>query len=257
MTTENRSGCAAWFASLFGITLKATHPVEPVIQTAPELLPYRLRDDFLSPAELNFYRILRQTIGDTAVICLKVSLGDLFYPKSGSRSDNRIYRNKINRKHIDFLLCDPQSMHPIIGIELDDASHQRTARQERDYFVGQVFDAAGIPLLRQPVRSTYNTRELAAQMADLAGLDLQPKSVSNVQVQTASTRTVSPQQHTKSRQFEHTAPEITLPDGEVPACPKCGQPMALRTVKKAGPHYGNQFWGCPDFPHCRGVRKYE
>ena len=38
--------------------------------------------------------------------CVKVSLGDLFYPKTGRRTDNQAYRNKINRKHIDFLLCE-------------------------------------------------------------------------------------------------------------------------------------------------------
>lgn len=43
----------------------------------------------------------------------------------------------------------------------------------------------------------------------------------------------------------------------VPACPQCSKPMVLRTVKKAGPHYGRQFWGCPDFPKCRGVRPFE
>ena len=33
-------------------------------------------------------------------------------------------------------------------------------------------------------------------------------------------------------------------------CPKCGQPMVLRTVKR-GTNAGKQFWGCSAYPKCR------
>lgn len=39
------------------------------------------------------------------------------------------------------------------------------------------------------------------------------------------------------------------------ACPKCGEGMTLRKVKK-GQNVGQQFWGCNQFPKCRGVMKY-
>lgn len=38
------------------------------------------------------------------------------------------------------------------------------------------------------------------------------------------------------------------------ACPKCGQAMVLRTIKK-GENVGQQFWGCSQFPKCRAQRK--
>ena len=34
-------------------------------------------------------------------------------------------------------------------------------------------------------------------------------------------------------------------------CPKCGTPMVIREIKK-GPNQGKSFWGCPNFPKCRG-----
>lgn len=80
--------------------------------------PYRLRDDFLSPAEQNFHRVLQTVAADWALIAPKVSLGDLFYAQTGDYTQNRIYRNKIDRKHVDFLLYNPQSLQPILGIEL-------------------------------------------------------------------------------------------------------------------------------------------
>jgi hypothetical protein len=41
-----------------------------------------------------------------------------------------------------------------------------------------------------------------------------------------------------------------------PACPKCGQPMALRTARR-GRHAGAQFWGCQNYPDCSGTRPRE
>jgi four helix bundle suffix protein len=38
----------------------------------------------------------------------------------------------------------------------------------------------------------------------------------------------------------------------IPACPKCGKPMALRTAQK-GARTGKQFWGCSDYPECKGI----
>ena len=42
----------------------------------------------------------------------------------------------------------------------------------------------------------------------------------------------------------------------VPKCPKCDQPMVLRTARR-GANAGNQFWGCSKYPRCRGVVPYE
>ena len=39
---------------------------------------------------------------------------------------------------------------------------------------------------------------------------------------------------------------------ETPACPVCGSSMLLREAKK-GKTEGKKFWGCPQFPKCRGV----
>ncbi|MCK4864008.1 MAG: restriction endonuclease [Gammaproteobacteria bacterium] len=37
-----------------------------------------------------------------------------------------------------------------------------------------------------------------------------------------------------------------------PLCPICSQQMILRTAKK-GKNAGNTFWGCSQYPNCRGV----
>ena len=39
----------------------------------------------------------------------------------------------------------------------------------------------------------------------------------------------------------------------VPACPECGKPMRKR-IPRVGKQAGVAFWGCPDFPTCKGTR---
>nr|WP_309476970.1 restriction endonuclease [Trinickia acidisoli] len=38
-----------------------------------------------------------------------------------------------------------------------------------------------------------------------------------------------------------------------PSCPRCGSAM-MRRIAKQGANVGNAFWGCSEFPKCRGAR---
>lgn len=49
-----------------------------------------------------------------------------------------------------------------------------------------------------------------------------------------------------------TASMAASPDNK-PSCPKCGSPMVRRTAKRGG-NAGESFWGCPQYPACRGMR---
>ncbi|GAB6068877.1 hypothetical protein JCM13664_21980 [Methylothermus subterraneus] len=42
------------------------------------------------------------------------------------------------------------------------------------------------------------------------------------------------------------------PTDQIPNCPRCGKPMVLRTAR-SGRKAGSQFWGCSDYPKCKGV----
>jgi hypothetical protein len=184
--------------------------------------PYHLVDEFASPAELNFFFNLKSAVGDSAQIFSKVKLSDLFYAKTGDYGKNRSYTNRIDRKHVDFLLCDPKTLKPILGIELDDKSHQRADRQERDGFVNHVFAAAKLPLIHISVQRGYSQSELKAKLsAHISG---------------------SPTKNEQPEQVQESSP----------LCPKCGSVMVLRTAKR-GDNQGGKFWGCSKYPECRGV----
>ncbi len=186
-------------------------------------LPYRLRDDFLSPAEASFYQVLHSIVTDHLLICPKVGLADIFFVTRPH--ENAAFRNKIDRKHVDFLLCDPKTLKPLMGIELDDSSHQRASRVTRDEFVDEVFAVAHLPLLRIPVRQGYDTRATTAQLKATW----------------------------QSRSQPAAAPPATTTE---PLCPKCGVQMVLRTAQR-GPRQGQQFYGCPNYPQCRELIRIE
>lgn len=42
------------------------------------------------------------------------------------------------------------------------------------------------------------------------------------------------------------------PDPDAPRCPVCGSTMVLRTAKR-GVRAGKKFWGCSEYPYCRGI----
>lgn len=58
------------------------------------------------------------------------------------------YFGKIKSKHIDFVLTHKYTMQMIAAIELDDKSHQKQNRIERDTFVNNALKAAGIDFIR-------------------------------------------------------------------------------------------------------------
>jgi len=236
-TTMKKPGCLTMLLRGLGLVPASTR--KPVQE---EVLPYHLRDDFLSRAERSFYHVLRSTVADWAVVCPKVSLGDLFFAQTGDYGQNRSWMNRIDRKHVDFLLCDPKTMRPLLGIELDDASHRKPKQAQRDRFVERVFAAAGLPLARVPVRAEYNTRELGAYLRRKAGVQEPPSQA------TPSSPRTEPQR------IAQQAPTPASP-ASPPLCPKCGAPIILRVVTKEGPYKGKRFWGCPNFPKCRGVRE--
>jgi hypothetical protein len=128
-------------------------------------LPYQKKWYLLSPAELDFYQVLRQTVGDDYLIFAKVRLLDLLWLPDNMQ--NRIlYIRRVASKHVDFMLCDPQTVAPALVIELDDASHQLPERQERDIFLNEVLRVAGIPLLRVPVRKSFSAPALRGQILE-------------------------------------------------------------------------------------------
>lgn len=127
---------------------------------------YYLRKALFTPAERSFLGVLEPNLPAGTRVFGKVRLEDIFGVKSGlDRSQRTAARNKVNRKHVDFLLVRSTDLTPIAGIELDDSSHEEDDRKDRDKFVDSVFSSAGIPLLHFPVSKAYNTNDVVAKIS--------------------------------------------------------------------------------------------
>lgn len=53
------------------------------------------------------------------------------------------YFNSIAKKHVDFVLCNPDNLAVIELIELDDNSHNNNTRVVRDNMVDKILTGAG------------------------------------------------------------------------------------------------------------------
>lgn len=126
---------------------------------AQQPLPYQKRDSLITKAELRFYKSLQKAVMDDFEIFAMVRIADLLKVEP-NLPNHRKWLNKILAKHIDFVLCDPGSLQPLVCIELDDPSHNRPDRIERDIFVNKAFESAGLPLLRIPTQPNYLSREI-------------------------------------------------------------------------------------------------
>ena len=101
----------------------------------------------LTSHELQEYRKLKQYADAKEwLICPKVRLWDLIEPKKGSAHRQTLV-NRIQSKHVDFVLVDAE-LNVIGVLELDDKTHDRDDRKQRDGFVRDALEGAGITMIQ-------------------------------------------------------------------------------------------------------------
>ncbi len=247
--TDDRKGCLAVLARLLssnGTAGTARYTSDEAEQerwgvptaTGAADHVYRLRDDFVSRAEASFFHTLRSVVEDQVLIFPKVNLADLVY--APRQQEQRSAWNRINRKHIDFVLCDPSTLQPVVAIELDDRSHQRQDRAQRDAFLDDVLRRAGLQLLRFPAGQSYNRQVLRTELSRVI----------------PSLATLTEADAVTPSEPVHTPSNVLSPDpsgdGRARPCERCGGVMRIRVAKQGG-NAGNRFWGCENYPRCRNV----
>lgn len=100
----------------------------------------------LTSREQNEYQKLRVYAQErNVIICPKVRLLDLVNPKPGSKNYQTLL-HKVMSKHVDFVICS-QDMQVLGIIELDDTTHLRKDRIQRDEFVDTVLLGCGYKIL--------------------------------------------------------------------------------------------------------------
>ena len=195
--------------------------------------PYQKADSLFSPAERSFLGVLERAVGDKCKVLGKVRLADIISLISGlSKSDRQKAFNRINSKHVDFALCKKDDLSLICAIELDDSSHKKSDRKNRDDFLEKALNASSVSFIRFAARVSYNVQEVKAKIAEATGLDVQaaPNESSSVQISGGEAAQGDPTR----------------------TCPKCASPMVLRKAT-SGKYAGKRFWGCSRYPECKTV----
>ncbi len=135
---------------------------------------YERIDSVLTAAERAFLRPLEEATPRGIIVLMKVRLADfLRVPRGIAGRDYWRSFTRISSKHADFLLCDARSLRPRLVVELDDRSHERVDRRERDEFMDRACRSAGLPVVRVRWQRTYDLAELRARLE--GQLDSQPK----------------------------------------------------------------------------------
>lgn len=140
------------------------------LRAGGEPLPYRRVEALFTPAEAAFLPVLARAAGPEVAVYGKVRLADLIVPREGLPRPRFLSAlHRVTSKHVDFVLCERASLLPLAAVELDDRSHRRADRRERDRFVEAALAAAGLPLLRFPVRANgrYPAREIEEALASV------------------------------------------------------------------------------------------
>lgn len=212
------------------LVLKAKLPAKVNVGDSATVgeFPYQQAGPLFTPAERSFLGVLDQVVAGRARVFGKVRVGDVLSPRKGlQRGASSTARNKIDRKHFDFVLCDPSDLSVICVIELDDKSHRAKSRQERDDLLLGACEAAGISMIQVPAKAAYTISAVAEIFSGLLsrsdGVEVEAESA----VQ---------------------APAASMDDSN--NCPKCASSLVKRTVKK-GEHAGKRILACSTYPACR------
>lgn len=199
-------------ALLFALVLKGKQSTE---------LPYQKADALFTPAERSFLGVLDQAVATNYRVFGKVRIADVLnVSKGGTRARRTTAFNKISAKHFDYVICRATDLSIACVLELDDKSHSALHRRKRDEFVEAACQAANLPLVRVTAKTAYTVAEIRSQL-----FSAMRSEVFNTADKTST----------------------ALP----PKCPKCSSEMQLRKLT-SGSNAGTAFWGCNDFPSCRG-----
>lgn len=112
---------------------------------------YSHKPKLLTKAETIFLNEMRKITPDNLMICPQVRMADILVVSDNVKKKKfKSYFYKVSSKSIDFVFCDKQTMEISFCLELDDPTHNKKERVERDNFVNKAFYDAGMPLIRVP-----------------------------------------------------------------------------------------------------------
>jgi very-short-patch-repair endonuclease len=125
-----------------------------------EYLPYVKKDFLMTKAEHEFFKVLQEVVKDKYYIIPQVQLSDIVQVEKYEKQ-KQTYRNKIDRKSVDFVLFNKEYFTPHLVIELDDSTHLREDRQARDNFLDSLLNKIGLKIVHIKTAYNYDLKEIS------------------------------------------------------------------------------------------------
>lgn len=123
------------------------------------LYKYSRSNFLISRPEHEFFDILVEILGGQYYVFTQVHLPTILDHKIIKQNWKGAFSH-INGKSVDFIICNKAYIKPLLAIELDDKSHEREDRIERDSEVERMLEEAGMPLLRFNNHGNFNKEEI-------------------------------------------------------------------------------------------------
>lgn len=125
---------------------------------------YLKRESLLLEHEQQYFRTLTQVVGAHATVFPKVRLSDFIQPH-GVQPEQRAHWMRVQRRCVDFLLCSPNTLSPVLAIDLDTRAKKRRREQSPGGdVVDKALKTANIPLLRIRATREYDPHEVLHQI---------------------------------------------------------------------------------------------
>jgi very-short-patch-repair endonuclease len=125
---------------------------------------YTVRESIMTVPEREVYAVLQKVVGEKYVVVPQVHLSTILDEKVRGQ-DWRAALAHIQRKSVDYCVCDAATFAPKLAVELDDSTHTHDDRKERDVVVEEIFKNAGLPLVRIPnVRGAVDASYITAEV---------------------------------------------------------------------------------------------
>ncbi|MFC1546054.1 DUF2726 domain-containing protein [Pseudomonadota bacterium] len=174
----------------------------------------------LTQPELACFNTLKTVAGNEFYIMAKVSLSDIAVVKKGVDQARLKKAAKQGKRHIDFILCNKESLAVVCAIELEDAATAASAKKESHS--ADLLEEVGVMVFHMPVKTSYSIPEMQQALTP----------------------------YLKGHQPSPDEMVATVSMEAFRSCKTCKARMVLKRAK-SGKYKGVLFWVCSNYPKCK------
>jgi Protein of unknown function (DUF2726) len=187
----------------------------PVQSISKEDIP-----SLLTQPELACFNTLKTVAGNEFYIMAKVSLSDIAVVKKGVDQARLKKAAKQGKRHIDFILCNKETLAVICAIELENAATAASGKKESHS--AALLEEVGVMVFHMPVKTSYSVPEMQQALTP----------------------------YLKGHQPSPDEMVATVSMEAFRSCKTCKARMVLKRAK-SGKYKGTLFWVCSNHPKCK------